>query len=153
MRKMCNETVIGIPVNWYERNWSIVYVLSEIVFSYVEYMLLCPPTSSRCCWQFSRNANIIWASSWEKRIFAYAKIKPQISCAVTAQLISAIVFHAWMLMDVNSLILTPLRKSLFFLNPKFRASSHIQWLRRLVCVGPGRKLRRLVFSERGSWML
>ena len=33
----------------------------------------------------------------------------------------------------------------------FRASSHLLWLYKLVCVGPGRKPRRpTVFSERGS---
>ena len=36
------------------------------------------------------------------------------------------------------------------LNPKFQASSHLVWLYSLVCVGPGRKPRRPVFSQRGS---
>ena len=35
-------------------------------------------------------------------------------------------------------------------NPKFQASSHLLWLYSPVCVGPGRKPRRQVFSERGS---
>ena len=73
-----------------------------------------------------------------KRIFAYAKTKTQISFAVTAKLISAFVFAAWIV------------QSLFFLNPKFHASSHLLWLYSPVCVGPGRKPRRPVFSERGS---
>ena len=34
--------------------------------------------------------------------------------------------------------------------PKFQGSSHLLWLYRSVCVGPGRKPRRPVFSERGS---
>ena len=34
----------------------------------------------------------IWASLWENQVFAYAKTKTQISCAVTAKLISAFVF-------------------------------------------------------------
>ena len=38
------------------------------------------------------------------------------------------------------------------LNPKFQASSHLLWLYSLVCVGPGRKPRRPVFSERGSYV-
>ena len=41
-------------------------------------------------------------------------------------------------------------QSLYFLNPKFQASSHLVWLYSLVCVGPGQKPRRPVFSERGS---
>ena len=43
--------------------------------------------------------------------------------------------------------------SLYFQNSKFQASSHLLWLYRLVCVGPGRKPRRPVFSERGSYYL
>ena len=72
------------------------------------------------------------------KLFAYVKTKPQISCAVTAQLISAFDFA------------THIVQSLFFLNPKFQASSHLLWLHSLVCVRPGRKPRRPVFSQRGS---
>ena len=39
---------------------------------------------------------------------------------------------------------------LFFLNPKFQASSSFLSLYRPVCVGPGRKPRRPVFSLPGS---
>ena len=42
-------------------------------------------------------------------------------------------------------------QSLYYLNPKFQASSHLLWLYRPVCVGPGRKPRRPLFSERGSY--
>ena len=59
--------------------------------------------------------------------FAHAKTKTQISCAVTAQLISAFVFT------------TQIVESLFFLNPKGQASSYFLWLYSLVCVGPGGK--------------
>ena len=38
----------------------------------------------------------------------------------------------------------------YFLNSKFQASSRLVWLYSPVCVGPGRKLRRPVFSQRGS---
>ena len=64
----------------------------------------------------------------EKTVFAY----------VTAKLISAFVFE------------TRIKQSLFFLNPKFQASSHLLWLHSPVCVGPGRKSRNPVFSQRGS---
>ena len=76
--------------------------------------------------------------SLDNRLFAYAKTKTQISLAVTAKLISAFVFA------------TLIEQSLFFLNPKFQASSHLLWLHSPVCVGPGRKPLRPVFSERGS---
>ena len=66
------------------------------------------------------------------------KTKTQISFAVTAKLISAFVFAIRIV------------KSLYFLNPKFQASSHLLWLYSLVCVGPGRKPRRPVFSGRDS---
>ena len=42
-------------------------------------------------------------------------------------------------------------QSLYFLNTKFQASSHLLCLYSLVCVGPGRKPRRPVFSQRGSY--
>ena len=57
---------------------------------------------------------------------------------VTAKLISAFVF------------VTLIVQSLFYLNPKFQASSHRLWLYSPVCVGPGRKPLRPVFSQRGS---
>ena len=47
-------------------------------------------------------------------IFAYAKTKPQISCAATTQLINAFFFATWIV------------QSLYFLNPKFLVSGHIQ---------------------------
>ena len=43
----------------------------------------------------------------------------------TAKLISAFVFATWIV------------QSLYFLNPKFQASSHLEWLYSLVCVRPG----------------
>ena len=50
-----------------------------------------------------------------KPLFAYAKTKSQISCAVTAQLISTLVFAVEIV------------QSLYFLNPKFQVSSHLLW--------------------------
>ena len=38
-------------------------------------------------------------------------------------------------------------QSLFYLNPKFQASCHLVWLYSLVCVRPGQKPRKPVFSE------
>ena len=61
-----------------------------------------------------------------KPAFAYAKTKTQISCAVTAQLISAFVFA------------TRIVQTLYCIDTKFQASSHILWLYSSVCVGPGR---------------
>ena len=71
--------------------------------------------------------------------FAYAKTKAQTIFAVTAKLISAFVFA------------TRILQSLYFLNPKFQASTHLLWLYSPVCVGPGQKPRRPVFSQRGSY--
>ena len=72
--------------------------------------------------------------------FAYAKTKTQISFAVTAKLISAFVFA------------TRIVQFLFYLNPKFQASSNLLWLYSPVCVRPGRKPRRSVFSQRGYFV-
>ena len=55
-----------------------------------------------------------------------------------AQLISALVFASHII------------QSFFFLNTKYQVSSHLLWLYSPVFVGPGRKPRRPVFSERGS---
>ena len=85
------------------------------------------------------NMNHYMSRVVRKPFFAYAKTKTQISFAVTAKLISAFVFA--------SLIV----ESLFFLNPKFQASSHLLWLYRPFCVRPGRKPQRPVFSQRGSY--
>ena len=62
-------------------------------------------------------------------------------CAVTAQLISPFV------------VATQIVQSLFFLNPKFQASRLLLWLYRLVCVGPCRILKLLVFSCEGSLII
>ena len=75
------------------------------------------------------------------RLFAYANTKTQISFAVTAKLISAFVFA------------TQIVQSFYFLNPKFQASSHLLFLYSPVCVGPGRKPRRPVFSQRDTYHL
>ena len=65
--------------------------------------------------------------------------KTQISFAVTAKLISAFVFAIGIV------------QSLYYIHPKFQASNHLRWLYKPVCVGPGRKPRRPVFSQRGSY--
>ena len=72
-------------------------------------------------------------------VFAYAKTKTQISFMVTAKLISAFVSATWMV------------QSLFLINPKFQASSHLLWQDSLVCVIPSQKPQRPVFSQGGSY--
>ena len=42
-------------------------------------------------------------------------------------------------------------QSLYYLNPKYQASNHLLSQYSLVCVGPGRKPQRPVFSQRGSY--
>ena len=73
-------------------------------------------------------------------MFAYAKTKVQISFAVTAKMISAFVFA------------TQIVQCLLYIQPKFYDSSFLPWVYRPVCVGPGRKSRRSVFSCRGSYV-
>ena len=60
---------------------------------------------------------------------------------LSAKLISAFVFAK------------PIVQSLYFLhvNPKFQVSNYILCLHSLVCVGPGRKPRRPIFSQQGSF--
>ena len=64
---------------------------------------------------------------------AYAKTKAQISFAVTAKMISALVFA------------TRTVQYLHLLNPKFQVSSHFLRLYRPICVGPGRKTPKTGF--------
>ena len=47
---------------------------------------------------------------------------------------------------------TRIVQSLYFINPKFQASSYLLWLYSPVCVGPGQKPRTPVFSERDSFI-
>ena len=79
------------------------------------------------------------SSIMRKPTISYAKTKALISCAVTAQLISAFVFAIRIV------------QYLLFLNTKFQASSHLLWLYRLVCVRCVRKPRRLRFSHSDSF--
>ena len=44
-------------------------------------------------------------------------------------------------------------QSRYLLNPKFQASSYLLWLYSAVCVRPGWKPRRPVFSQRGSFQI
>ena len=78
-------------------------------------------------------------SLWENRLFAYAKTKTQISCAVTAQLIITFAFAIRIV------------QSFYYLNLKFQVNSHLLWLYSLVCVRPGQKPKRPVFSQPGSY--
>ena len=48
---------------------------------------------------------------------------------------------------------TKIVRLLYFQNPKLQASSDLLWLYSPVCVGPGQKLRRQVFSRYGSFIL
>ena len=96
---------------------------------YMYYKLIYLVGSDECVYHLSRIVR--------NRYFLYAKTKTLISFAVTAKQISAFVFA------------TRIVQSLYYLNPKFQASNHLLWLYSLVCVGPGRKPRRPVFSQRG----
>ena len=62
-----------------------------------------------------------------KPAFLHMRKQRRRSASRTAKLISAFVFA------------TGIVQSLYFLNPNFQASSHLQWIYSLVCVGPGRK--------------
>ena len=53
--------------------------------------------------------------------------------------------------DQRFVFATRLVQFLYFLNLKFQASCNLLWLYSPVCVGPGQKPRRPVFSQRGSF--
>ena len=124
---------------------GLIWIYSACKFSYCcfcpfkgyKYNLKSTVTQSTPFSMASHNS--IWATTWENRIFAYAKTKTQISVAVTVKLISAFVFA------------TLIVQSLYFLNLKFQATRHPLWLYSPVCVRPGWKPRRTVFLRRGSY--
>ena len=62
-----------------------------------------------------------------------------------------ILYHVNLSRIVSAFVFaTRIVQFLYFLNPKFQASSHL-WLYSSVCVGPGLKPQRPVFSQRGSF--
>ena len=77
--------------------------------------------------------------------------------SISSTLLSYIIFlfssnsHNLLIKKLKFLVPLSIVQSLYFLNPKFQASSHLLWLCSPVCVGPGRKPRRPVFSQRGSY--
>ena len=75
-----------------------------------------------------------------KPAFCICENKDADQLAVNTKLISVFVFTIWIV------------QYLYFLNPKFKASSHLLWLYSPVCVGPGQKPLRQVFSQRGSYL-
>ena len=128
------------------------FLTPGLIFEIIERQFLSNPLHKNLCWECSSElprwgdsneqpyqrflerrkvilklwSDIIkWAASWENQQSAYAKTKTQISFAVTAKLISTFVFATWIVLY------------LYFLNTKFKASSHLQWLHSLVCVRRG----------------
>ena len=77
---------------------------------------------------------MIHAASSESKCFAYAKTKAQISCVVSAQLISAFVFA------------TRIVQFLLYFKPESQASSRFRRLYRPVWVRHGRKIPKSGFS-------
>ena len=71
------------------------------------------------CMIISMYVTVIYGKCLEPR---HEKTKAQISCALTAKLISAFVFN------------TQIVQSVYFLNPKFQASSYLLLLHSLVFV-------------------
>ena len=79
--------------------------------------------------------NITWVTSRENLLFAYVKTKAQISCTDTrdfsiniAKLKSQISCTITVQLISDSNFPTLIVKSLYYLNPKFQASSHLLWL-------------------------
>ena len=102
------------------------------------YVLLIELRQNKTCLSSLRRTDGM-SLDMRKPAFCICETKTQISFAVTTKLISAFDFA------------TRILQSLYFLNPKFQASSHLLWLYRPICVRPDRKPRRPVFSQRGSY--
>ena len=125
--------------------WCIsktVLVFRCFVLSTYMYRVYTVCHSNCMCWtnfSMERPLYLNRATACENQHFAYAKTKTQISFTVTAMLISAFVFATWIV------------QSLYFLNPKFHASSHLLWLYSLVCVGPGQKPERWFSHDKAQY--
>ena len=102
-------------------------------------MVISNPFSAQIAHSYWTDAQDNLSIVMRKPAFCICENKDADQLRGTAKLISDFVFA------------TRIVQSLFFLNPKFQASYHLLWLYSLVCVGPGRKPRRPIFSERGSF--
>ena len=72
-------------------------------------------------------------------IFAYAKNKGADQLCGNCTADQVLCFTTWIVQSLN------------FLNPKFQVYSQLLWLYSLVCVGPGWKSRRQLFSQHSSY--
>ena len=98
------------------------------------------PDIKRFCYIFTIGPKRNSATAQENQQNAWAKTKAQISSAVTAKLINAFVFATWIVLF------------LYFLNPKFQASSHLLCLCSSVWVEPVPKLH-CWFSNEAAQMI
>ena len=127
MRKTKQET--GSSASLIIAAWIVypMFLNSSSAGIFMSEMAVTRKTNEPCC---------------EKTGFLHMRKKRHRSAfGVTAKLISAFVFAIQRV------------QSLYFLNPKFQASNYLLWLDSPVCVRPGRKPRRPVFSQRGSYLL
>ena len=114
-------------------NENPLFVLMEMMkvlhFRLVDLFHVLDKDNSRCISldELKEGLEVCISRVVRQPVFCICEKKTQISFAVTAKLISAFVFT------------TRIVQSLYFLNPKFQASSHLLWLYSPVCVGPGRK--------------
>ena len=120
-----------IPVfsRWGSNDLTVIFKIPKFEYMYlncitIQFFFFCLLTSA---FSYDQSVSTKWhyltcpkcqdsysinrAASRENQIFANAKTKVQISCVVTAQLISTFVFATW------------IEQSLLMLNPKFQASS------------------------------
>ena len=129
-----------LPYHQCNKSWLIISLLS-IMMSIAPVQLFSNYYWYQCTVSYKRN-KVWWQRQYEPRrekTTCICETKTQISFAVTAKLISAFVFAIRIV------------QFLFYLNLKFQASSYLLWLYSPVCVGPGRKPQRPVFSEQGSY--
>ena len=95
------------------------------------------------------NIDLLCSKTWGKRGIHYLSLVVRKPAFCICENKDADQLHSNCCAFVFAIRIVP---SLYFLNPKFQASSHLVWLHSPVCVEPGRKLRRPIFSERGSFV-
>ena len=132
-----STSTVGLKTRYYAQFYVFKFYDSSNVFFKCS-VLVCPSDGSANCAVSSVSCFILQLSLVTRKPDFCICENTQISCAVTAQRISAFVFTTWIV------------QSHYYLNPKFQASSHLLFLDSPVCIRPGRKPRRPVFSKRGS---
>ena len=133
----CRNSLYRIDMNEMSKQWHYKLYSNVWMKTTMEYVLhLHVNCISKSCSPNGHMSRVV-----RKPAFCICENKGADQLRITAKLISIFVFA------------TQIVQPLYFLNTKFQASNHLLWLYSPVCVRPGRKPWRPVFSQRGSYLV